>query len=61
MEHEFRKLSQVAIHRTWRVIEWINWILALKNYDRIYETLGLVPGLRLVFLKAHFHRLGRYD
>ena len=57
MEHEFRKISQVAIHRTWRAIERINWVLVLKNYGRYYEILRLVPVLRLVFLKAHPHRL----
>ena len=57
MEHEHRGNLRVSIRRTLRVIKRINWVLALKDYGRNFETLRLIPGPKLVFLKAYRHRL----
>ena len=57
MEHEFREISRASICRTLRVIKRINWVMALKDYDRNFETLRLTPNLMLAFLKAYRHRL----
>ena len=57
MEHEFREISRASICRTLRVIKRINWVMALKDYDRNFETLRLIPGPKLLFLNAYRHRL----
>ena len=57
MEHEFKEISWVSLRRTLRVIKRINWVLALKDYGRNFETLRRTPNLMLAFLKAYRHRL----
>ena len=57
MEHEFKEISWVSLRRTLRVIKRINWVLALKDYGRNFETLRPTPSLKLGFLMAYRYRL----